>query len=558
MSIAIVTEELVGVDIDRQQAIAVSKLLNALEVSEAYREVRGFDEVRNSGNKFSLESTVLIMTDVFELTARRSLPNPPSWICQYDLLFKSLNVTLHEVIEHFDTYGWKHKGTTGLLSVIILVDALDPITRETISSSLGINEFGSRRRPTVVLAIPLGSEKRRMDTARILEALGERLATSDEGNVKLRDVEAAFPGATLFTMEHEFDSNDREDEHSTQLFLAEAREAIVGGAREPANEGGTQRVWFGTNRRLLDRAMRYGCSRGLSVHYGYCDVTIPKSHRIGGSTTLWRRILGLVDTPIVSAICELSQEGFWSGVVDGLEVVEPQDRSALVFLHGYNVSFEEAAIATAQLAADLQFPGIAVFYSWPSAGKLHHYLADSAAIEASERHIADFLADLLQRVRGAKVHVIAHSMGNRGLLAALPRILGRLPKAMRRRIDQLILAAPDLDRETFLERIKACPAIVGRTTIYVSERDRALRMSGFLHQFARAGLCPPVTVALNADTIDAGATDLSLLGHGYVLSARDVIYDLFYLIRHDYPPEKRAALKLRTTPGGERYWKIAE
>jgi esterase/lipase superfamily enzyme len=37
-------------------------------------------------------------------------------------------------------------------------------------------------------------------------------------------------------------------------------------------------------------------------------------------------------------------------------------------VHGYNVSFDDAALRTAQLAYDLTFDCPAAFFSWPSKG----------------------------------------------------------------------------------------------------------------------------------------------------------------------------------------------
>jgi pimeloyl-ACP methyl ester carboxylesterase len=108
---------------------------------------------------------------------------------------------------------------------------------------------------------------------------------------------------------------------------------------------------------------------------------------------------------------------------------------ALCFLHGFNVTFADAAIRAAQIGYDLKVPGATAFFSWPSRGSVAAYPVDEASIEASERAITDFLVDFTAHCGAEKVHVIAHSMGNRGLLRALQRIaaqaqtLGRLQLA---------------------------------------------------------------------------------------------------------------------------------
>ncbi len=56
---------------------------------------------------------------------------------------------------------------------------------------------------------------------------------------------------------------------------------------------------------------------------------------------------------------------------------------ALVFLHGYSVTFENAAIRAAQLGVDLKVTGAIAFFSWPSRGNPLFYTPDEATIEAS-------------------------------------------------------------------------------------------------------------------------------------------------------------------------------
>ena len=66
-----------------------------------------------------------------------------------------------------------------------------------------------------------------------------------------------------------------------------------------------------------------------------------------------------------------------------------------IFLHGYNVSFEEAALRAAQIGFDLSIRGAMAFFSWPSQGDLAGYSADEASIEASEFVIMEFLENFV-------------------------------------------------------------------------------------------------------------------------------------------------------------------
>ena len=58
--------------------------------------------------------------------------------------------------------------------------------------------------------------------------------------------------------------------------------------------------------------------------------------------------------------------------------------------------------------------------------------------------------------------------------------------------------------------------------MYVSARDRALEVSGWIHGYPRAGFTPPVTVVGGVNTIEASGIDLTTLGHRYFAEAAAV------------------------------------
>ncbi len=54
-----------------------------------------------------------------------------------------------------------------------------------------------------------------------------------------------------------------------------------------------------------------------------------------------------------------------------------------------------------------------------------------------------------------------------------------------------------------------------RVTVYTSSRDRALKLSDFLHQAPRAGETSSQRPPTRIDIIDASAAKLDWLGHSY-------------------------------------------
>ncbi len=113
--------------------------------------------------------------------------------------------------------------------------------------------------------------------------------------------------------------------------------------------------------------------------------------------------------------------------------------SALVFVHGYNVSFEAAVQRGAQLIRDLNYDGPAFVFSWPSQDRLLRYSKDRAIADQSAESLAQFLQQVQQITGDARIHIVAHSMGNRVLL---PALASATSTAVRAKIGEVILAAP--------------------------------------------------------------------------------------------------------------------
>jgi esterase/lipase superfamily enzyme len=325
-------------------------------------------------------------------------------------------------------------------------------------------------------------------------------------------------------------------------------------------EKGRYTVWFGTNRDpVYERGSLTGFSseRSETVHYGSCRVAIPESHTIGSiGSSWWKRLITRTDDRLkLLTLTTLPDGAYWAAVAAELRARRSDERDAVVFLHGYNVSFQDAAFRAAQVGFDLGVSGVMAFYSWPSKGTLQGYPADEATIEASEGFIADFLTSMAGRSGARRVHIIAHSMGNRGLLRAIDRIATAAAERTRTPFDQIILAAADVDQDTFKRLSAAYQRVARRTTMYVCSKDRAVEASHWLHDFPRAGLAPPVLVVPGIDTINVSNLDLTLLGHGYVAEARELLTDIHALLRDGSPPAQRFGLRKVTSPAGE-YWVV--
>jgi esterase/lipase superfamily enzyme len=324
-------------------------------------------------------------------------------------------------------------------------------------------------------------------------------------------------------------------------------------------------VWFGTDRKPLDAnnlALGFGPEPDDTLHFGKRIVRIPLGHRAGElGSPLWKRLLAGVDDRItVDPATTLAPDAFVRDVRSFLDQLDPSDRNVLVYIHGFNTSFDEAAKRAAQLGFDLKVPGVTAFYSWPSLANITAYVGDLSRMEASEQHLADFLVRTTQLVERGRVHLIAHSMGNRGLLRAMHRATTQAALRSGTRFGQIFLAAPDIDAKTFAQLASVYPGAAEHTTLYVADQDKAMLALEWATAEARAGGAPPVLVLPGIDTVRVRGWSLFRLGHSYVAEDASVLRDIRTVLHwHEAPALRRVRNgwpQPDDTPGATGAWVI--
>lgn len=326
---------------------------------------------------------------------------------------------------------------------------------------------------------------------------------------------------------------------------------------EAAPAGDVYPVWFGTNRK--PKRGGFGDERHDRTTLGRALVYVPESHRFGETgTSFFRRLLrfDLRDDHLrLQDVAPREHEAFFSEIIEAMQTARETGETphALIFLHGFNVSFKEAAIRAAQLGVDLKVPGVTAFFSWPSLGSPVAYPADEATIEASESAITDFLVDFTAHCGADKVHIIAHSMGNRGLLRSLQRIASNAETSGSVKFGQIFLAAPDVDRDLFLNLAYLYPEHAERVTLYASDGDKAVHLSSSLHDAPRAGYYTPYTVAAGVDTVAVPDFNIDLLGHSYFAQAEALLHDIYDLMRYGQSPDHRQRL-VAVEYQGAHFW----
>lgn len=151
------------------------------------------------------------------------------------------------------------------------------------------------------------------------------------------------------------------------------------------------------------------------------------------------------------------------------------DKRVLIFVHGYNYSYQEALFQTAQLASD--GPGaVPIMFSWPSRAHLGAYAADKDAATAARDDLAALIATVAQSGDGRSVTVVGHSLGGWLVLEALRQLRHRGRGDVLRQLD-VGLAAPDVDLDVFRTQVAAIGRMETPITVLVAADDRALALS---------------------------------------------------------------------------------
>ncbi|MBB3206701.1 esterase/lipase superfamily enzyme [Rhodopirellula rubra] len=317
-------------------------------------------------------------------------------------------------------------------------------------------------------------------------------------------------------------------------------------------------VFFSGAATIEKHGVTYTGDRGTLVR-GVCRVTVPKTHTPG---TVERPSLLKFEVSedqskhiVLTSVEELAGDAFSQRL--HAEIQSASQPDLLVFIHGYNVGFESAVLRTAQIAVDLPFQGVPICYSWPSQGTLMGYPVDENNAAWTVGHLKEFLNELVDTSGAKSIHVVAHSMGNRAMTAAMQQM------ALTRQdaepiFDRVVLAAPDVDADLFRKDLAgALTQVAEQVTLYASSDDQALVASKAVHGYPRAGETGEFLVVVpGVDTIDVSGIDLSLLGHSYYGDSEAILRDLYEMLLSRLPAYKRSSLVSRDYQS-QVYWQLA-
>ncbi len=336
--------------------------------------------------------------------------------------------------------------------------------------------------------------------------------------------------------------------------------------------------------------VEYGVGRSRSAAYGTCRI------RLGDELT-WDQLVavsrdGSRPKPEYITLLDVRELGRWPETPYPLEIQDErvvlaasilearaeamkafQDlvrerlktsprKEAVLFIHGYNNTFEDPAAVVGQVAHFLGRVFVPIFFSWPAGagGLLRGYTQDRESGEFSIFHLKEMLRALATCEGLEKVHLIAHSRGTDVATTALREMHLEMGKKINERdpkLATLILAAPDLDGQVITQRLGAEGLVYapGRTVIYVSSNDRALGVAAWLFRSVmrlgglRTDEVDPAIVERmkrfpKLQVIDAQVSGFGSYGHDYFYTHPAVSSDLILLLRGGFDPGPNRPLEL--------------
>ncbi|MGO6818147.1 alpha/beta hydrolase [Rhizobium leguminosarum] len=277
-------------------------------------------------------------------------------------------------------------------------------------------------------------------------------------------------------------------------------------------------------------AVLFSGERGTGLAVNAVDVSIPPEANRKVGQVQWPSRLPADPLRDFVTVSVDPLEGERAGET-WLKFHMPKSRRVLVFVHGFNNRYEDAVYRFAQIVHDSHADVAPVVFTWPSRGSIFDYNYDKESTNYSRDALEELLTRTAANPAVSDVTIMAHSMGTWLTVEALRQMAIRnghvAPK-----INNVILASPDLDVDVFGRQFASLGKDRPHFTIFVSQDDRALALSRRISgNVDRLGQIDPSVEPYRSKLEAAGITVLDLtklkggdrLNHGKFAESPEVV-----------------------------------
>lgn len=221
----------------------------------------------------------------------------------------------------------------------------------------------------------------------------------------------------------------------------------------------------------------YSNVRAPALNYEAFTISIPPTHRV--TQIEWpesqpdpQTSFAVTDRTILPEFAldvGLSRSGPSTTVTDKRDIV--------IFVHGYNYNFAESLFRLAQISVDGNLEEMPILFAWPSAASMTGYIADKDAVTYSRDDLVELLTIVAADPAVGNITLFGHSMGGWLVAEALRQLRLSGQDTVIERLENVVLAAPDIDIDVFRRQLKTIGELNPPITLLVSPDDRVLELS---------------------------------------------------------------------------------
>jgi esterase/lipase superfamily enzyme len=206
--------------------------------------------------------------------------------------------------------------------------------------------------------------------------------------------------------------------------------------------------------------------------------------------------------------------------IDDLFATAPENRDVLIYVHGFNQTFETAALDAARLSDGIGFRGETMVFAWPSKAKLFDYGYDRESAMWSRDALERVLSRLVANPKIGRIHIVAHSVGTMLTMESLRQIYTRHGMVIAEKLGAVVFASPDIDMDVFSSSVERIPPVAPKITVVTASNDRALALSGWIAGgTTRVGTAEKAQLEkLGLRVIDASTQSWGIINHDLFLS----------------------------------------
>lgn len=214
---------------------------------------------------------------------------------------------------------------------------------------------------------------------------------------------------------------------------------------------------------------------GEGPRYSLQMLSVPPVHKPGN---IERPSFGAADPQEHFAALSrrgLDEDSFFTAMASHVSGRTGANRDILLYVHGFNTSYDEARYRLAQIVADARFGGVPVLYTWPAAESLLGYGAAKENATIARGPLSRVLRRLSEVPGAGRIHILAHSMGAWLAMEALRENAISGSPGLNGKLGEVMLAAPDIDLSVFREQLSRLDP--SHICILAASNDRALSLS---------------------------------------------------------------------------------